>query len=29
MLNDYTDRINKYQKQEYEEFLKQKNVLDP
>ena len=29
MLNDYTDRINKYQKQEYEEFLTQKNVLDP
>ena len=28
MLSDYTDRINKYQKQEYEEFLKQKNVLD-
>ena len=29
MLSDYTDRINKYQKQEYEEFMKQKNVLDP
>lgn len=29
MLSDYTDRINKHQKQEYKEFLKQKNVLDP
>lgn len=28
MLSDYTDRINRYQKQEYEEFLKQKKVLD-
>ena len=28
MLSDYTDRINKYQKQEYEAFLKQKKVLD-
>ena len=29
MLNDYPDRINKYQKHEYEEGLKQKHVLDP
>lgn len=28
MLSDYTDRINKYQNQEYEAFLKQKKVLD-
>lgn len=28
MLSDYTDRINRYQKHEYEEFLKHKNVLD-
>ena len=28
MLSDYTDKINEYQKPEYEEFLKQKDVLD-